>query len=274
MLHGHRVALQPEFPGLDDDYIAAVFRRHQSHQNIIMSSLRDTSIQLDSEPAGASKAKRMAADSPPPAKKFKATTEHSSQHLDYTHVPAGKLEVSDTAKNSPGAHQQPLQLSYHTGDLFADAPRGSVLVHACNTQGHWGAGIAKAFKNIYPQAHADHNQFCTKGHTKARPVPTGTAQLLAPRDGDAQHWIGCLFTSAKYGKGKDKPDVIVRHTIESMQMLLELISQVKDEITEVRICKINSGKFGVAWERTEEALGSIVLKSGWRARIEVWEPAE
>ncbi|KAJ4344142.1 ADP-ribose 1''-phosphate phosphatase [Ascochyta clinopodiicola] len=214
----------------------------------------------------------MDSDSSPPPKKLKMITDDSSQHLDYTHISTGKLEVLDTAKDTPD--QQPLNLSYYTGDMFADAPRGTVLIHACNTQGHWGAGIAKAFKTIYPKAHADHNKFCTKDHTKASPVPTGTAQLLAPCDGDVQHWIGCLFTSAKYGKNKDKPDMVVRNTIASMQMLLELISQVDGEITEMRMCKINSGKFGVAWERTEEALKSIVLKPEWRTKIDVWEPAE
>ncbi|KAF9694350.1 hypothetical protein EKO04_007611 [Ascochyta lentis] len=216
----------------------------------------------------------MASSSPPPSKKLKTTTKVSSRHLDYTHLPAGKLQVSVTARIAPRADRQSLQLSYHTGDMFADAPRGTLLVHACNTQGHWGAGIAKVFKGIYPKAYADHNKFCTKDRSKTSPVSTGTAQVLAPRDGDAQHWIGCLFTSAKYGKGKDKPDAIICNTVKSMQMLLELISQVDGEIAEVRMCKVNSGKFGVAWEKTEEALKSIALKPEWRKKIEVWEPAE
>jgi ADP-ribose 1''-phosphate phosphatase len=198
----------------------------------------------------------------------------TSQHLDYTHVPSDWLKAYDTAQNVQPANQKSIQLTYHKGDMFADAPKATMLIHACNTQGHWGAGIAKVFKERYPKAFAAHNKFCAKDHSKSSPVPTGTTQLLAPRDGDMQHWVGCVFTSAKYGKMKDKPDSIIRNTVKSMQMLLELVSQVDGEILDIRMCKINSGKFGVPWEKTEEALQSIVLKPGWRTKIEVWEPSD
>jgi ADP-ribose 1''-phosphate phosphatase len=122
------------------------------------------------------------------------------------------------------------------------------------------------------KAYLAHHKFCTKEHDKTNPVPTGTAQLLAPVDGDTQHWIGCLFTSAKYGKAKYKPDAIVRHTVGAMKMLLELAKLAGDGIGEIRMCKINSGKFGVPWEKTEEALRGIALQEGWRGAIEVWEP--
>lgn len=214
--------------------------------------------------------KRALSDALPPAKKLKTTTPDQVQHLDDSHVPPGWLDTS----NTQDAALQSLQLTYHKGDMFGGAPRGCVLVHACNTQGHWGAGIAKAFKIQYPVAYTDHNNFCTKDHSKSNPVPTGTTQLLAPRDENMGHWIGCMFTSAKYGKGKDKSDRIIRNTFESMQMLLQLISQVDEEISEIRMCKINSGKFGVPWEKSEEAIKSITLKPGWRSTIQVWEPAE
>jgi ADP-ribose 1''-phosphate phosphatase len=212
--------------------------------------------------------KRTASGSQPPPKKQKISTRDQQQHLDYSHVTSGSLD----AQKVQDAEQELLQLTYHTGDMFANAPKGCVLIHACNTQGHWGAGIAKAFKQQYPKAYADHHTFCTKDLAKSNPVPTGTAQLLAPRDGDKQHWIGCVFTSVKYGKGKDKPGVIVRNTAKSMPMLLELISQVNDQVTGIRMCKINSGKFGVPWEKTEEVLKNIELKPYWCNNIEVWEP--
>lgn len=59
-----------------------------------------------------------------------------------------------------------------------------------------------------------------------------------------------------------------------MQMLLELVSQVDDKITEIRMCQINSGKFGVPWEKTEEALQGFASKPHWRSVIEVWALTE
>ena len=227
-----------------------------------------TNTLLRSTAAG--KLKRTLSNDLLPTKKLRATTKQQMQHLDYSNVPSDWLDAS----NHQDADQQSLELTYHQVDIFADAPKGCVLIHACNTRGHWGAGIAKAFKQQYPNAYVDHNKFCAKDHTNKYPVQTGTTQLLAPCDGDMDHWIGCMFTSAKYGKGKDKPDQIIRNTIESMQMLLELISQVDKAISEIRMCKINSGKFGVPWEKTEEALRCIALKPEWRSKIEVWEPKD
>jgi ADP-ribose 1''-phosphate phosphatase len=188
----------------------------------------------------------------------------------YPDIPSSWYEPPDP--DTPLSERPPirLQLTYHTGDMFKDAPKNTLLIHACNTQGHWGAGIAKVFKDKYPKAYAAHHKFCTKEHGKANPVPTGTAQLLAPVDRNFQHWIGCLFTSAKYGKAKDKPDAIVQNTGASMKMLLEFAKM--SDVTNIRMCKINSGKFGVAWERTEEELKKIVLRDGWQNTIEVWEP--
>lgn len=218
--------------------------------------------------AATSKLKRSASDSLQPTKKQKTSREEDHQHLDYTHVPSDWLDAS--TQNDHGR----LHLTYHTGNMFADAPKGCVLVHACNTQGHWGAGIAKTFRELYPKAYAAHHKFCKKDHSKSQPVQTGTAQLLAPCDDDSEHWIGCVFTSAKYGKGKDKPDQIVKNTEKSMRMLLQMISQVDDKISKIRMCKINSGKFGVPWEQTEDIIKGIVLKQHWPTKIEVWEPAE
>lgn len=38
------------------------------------------------------------------------------------------------------------------GDIFS-SPDGSVLIHACNCQGAWGAGVAAAFRTKYPAAY-------------------------------------------------------------------------------------------------------------------------
>jgi ADP-ribose 1''-phosphate phosphatase len=218
--------------------------------------------------------KRPHSTSPPaPASKNLKSGNGSGKHLAYNDLPSDWLDdLSVPVGESEAAAPKTLQLTYHTGDMFANAPNNCLLIHACNTQGHWGAGIAKAFKDHYPKAYAAHRNFCAKEHSKSNAVPTGTAQLLAPVDGDEQHWIGCLFTSAKYGKAKDKSDVIVQNTIKSMQMLLELVKMTDGEISEIRMCKINSGKFGVPWEKTEEALQSIVLQEGWQENIEIWEP--
>lgn len=233
----------------------------------------------DTSPEGhiASKGKRPNS-SPPPALAVKRQNTKGEAYSERKQLAYSDLP-SDWANNSSSSTAQDtaskLHLTYHTGDMFSNTPKNCLLIHACNTQGHWGAGIAKAFKDLHPKAFKVHHNFCTKEHSKANPVPTGTTQLLAPVDGDPQHWIGCVFTSAKYGKAKDKPEAIVRNTVQSMRMLLELVKLADQEegcVSEIRMCKINSGKFGVPWEKTEEALESIMVQEGWRTTIQVWEP--
>src|SRR5579859_6977248 len=50
-------------------------------------------------------------------------------------------------------------IEYRKGSLF-EAPKGSYLVHACNTQGVWGSGIAVEFKKRFPGAFAHYNRHC------------------------------------------------------------------------------------------------------------------
>lgn len=214
--------------------------------------------------------KRPTTDFPPPYKSRK-TERYMAPHkpLSYQDIPK---PVSRTISKSSPKPAPPLTLTYHRGNIFS-APPTTLLIHACNVQGSWGAGIALAFKKIYPEAYILYHAFCTKTHNpKFDPVPTGTALLIPPVDG-TEHWIGCLFTSAQYGRKKDKSEVIVRNTELAMEMLLDLVGNVQG-VECVRMCKINSGKFDVKWERTEEVLKGLRAREGGVGAVEVWEPEE
>lgn len=200
--------------------------------------------------------------------------------------PAEQLEIDETdmgtdateTTNENEQSQTTLQLTYHKGDIFA-APRDSLLIHACNTQGSWGSGIAAAFRTRYPAAYKVYHEYCTKTHHPVKdPIPTGTCLLIPPcetSNGKSRHWIGCLFTSAKYGKAKDKPHDILRNTGPAMMQLLERVKEEETnhgrKLEEVRVCKINSGRFAVPWQRTAKVLEGIVLKEDWKCTIEVWD---
>jgi ADP-ribose 1''-phosphate phosphatase len=99
------------------------------------------------------------------------------------------------------------KLVYVEGDLFV-APDHSILVHACNTLGSWGSGIALTFREKYPAQFAQYQAHC-KTHGQAL---VGTC-LLIPGD---KHDIACLFTSRAYGKDKDKPAEILAATRKAM----------------------------------------------------------
>ncbi|KAF1846438.1 uncharacterized protein K460DRAFT_283804 [Cucurbitaria berberidis CBS 394.84] len=232
------------------------------------NSPRDAPTASSSREEDKNNGKRRISDSPPTDERcnVKALKADAPTHLSSKDLAPNWLTATGNVTSTT------LSLSTHQGDLFDQAPPNCLLVHACNTQGSWGAGIARTFRERYPKAYTIYRDFCTKEHNpRYSPVLPGTALIIPPVDSGKSQWIGCLFTSAKYGKAKAKPEAILRNTTPAMQMLLELIRQA-DEITELRMCKINSGLFGVPWEETQEALESIKVREGWRANVEIWEP--
>jgi ADP-ribose 1''-phosphate phosphatase len=135
-----------------------------------------------------------------------------------------------------------------TGDLFSE-PSHSVLIHACNSVGSWGGGIALAFKKKYPNAFKVYHEHCTASSPDAL---IGTALLIPPCESSGpRHYVGCLFTSRAFGRRKDSASRILQATKPAMEQLLEDISnQGRDNIDNVVMCKINSGLFGVPWDQT------------------------
>ena len=161
------------------------------------------------------------------------------------------------------------------GDIFNGGPN-SIIVHACNCQGIWGAGIAKAFKQRYPQAYTEYHDLCKR----RRECLIGTAQLIPPT-GEGQHFVGCLFTSVYAGRRKGSPSEILKATKPAMQDLLNKIRDWNDStgaagrrlsVDQVRMCKINSGLFNVPWDQSKAKLEAIdVTKSGVK-RVKVVSP--
>jgi ADP-ribose 1''-phosphate phosphatase len=102
-------------------------------------------------------------------------------------------------------------ISYVSGDLFS-APAGSILVHACNTKGSWGAGIALAFKQRFPDAFKVYRAHCQENGDSL----AGTCLII---DGGS-HYIACLFTSRAYGRNKDSPEQILTATDSALRDLM------------------------------------------------------
>ncbi|KAF2427780.1 ADP-ribose 1''-phosphate phosphatase [Tothia fuscella] len=153
-----------------------------------------------------------------------------------------------------------LALTEIIGDIFA-APPNTLLIHACNCLGSWSAGIAAAFKKNYPAAFLVYEKHCRDS------IPEdliGTALMIPPWEKDdskPKHYVGCLFTSKKYGKGRDSPEEILRSTKPAMEQLIKLVGE-DGGVDGVRMCRINSGLFSVRWEDSREVLRGIEVEEG------------
>ena len=160
-----------------------------------------------------------------------------------------------------------LKLEDVTGDIFK-APPNSVLLHACNCRGSWGAGIAAAFKSRYPMAFEKYKAHCANFDATSL---AGTTYIIPPVDGDGcQHYIGCLFTSIGFGKWKDSPKIILSNTESAVKDLLEQITALRDDricVGDIHMCQINSGYFGIPWTNTKALLEAMEIQGREQKRI-------
>ncbi len=141
-------------------------------------------------------------------------------------------------------------ITYKRMSLF-DAPPESYLVHACNSAGVWGSGIAKEFKMRYPHAFAVYERACQGNSSFA----LGKSWSIR----DKQHVVTCLITSSGYGKWKDPKEEILKHTEMSLRSFMRYVTErgigkTNNRRLPIYSNRFNSGLFAVPWEETENIL--------------------
>lgn len=181
---------------------------------------------------------------------------------------SNETNTSDTKPEAASTMTQRLQIEEEIGDIFS-APPNTLLIHACNCEGSWGAGIALAFKKSYPDGYEVYADHCDQHEAKDL---FGAALLIPPpddADNESKHFVGCLFTSRSKGRKKDSPARILGATGPAMRDLLEQVkewnakAEESERVGEVRMCQINSGLFAVPWTKTKAVLEGIeVLGDG------------
>jgi len=188
--------------------------------------------------------------------------------------PKSTLTTINVKRTTTDSSTETLKITEESGDIFS-APANSLIIHACNCDGSWGGGIALAFKKNYPSAFPKYAKHCkdTGGEL------VGTALLIPPTGKDA-HFIGCLFTSRHYGRRKDSPTKILAATGPSVEQLMQQVDDfhanagAADRVSEVRICKINSGLFNVPWAKTKAILEGIDVRRHDVKAMKVVSPPE
>lgn len=147
---------------------------------------------------------------------------------------------------------EPQQLSvgihYKKMSLF-DAPKGSILVHACNAQGVWGSGIAKEFKSKFPESFKEYNKYC-----KDNPPYYSSGTTLITKEENGYN-VGCLITSSDFGDKLQAEQTILINTRHALD---NLNSKYKNSIFYSN--KFNSGYFKVPWEHTEKLIKEFCKK--------------
>jgi ADP-ribose 1''-phosphate phosphatase len=139
-----------------------------------------------------------------------------------------------------------MNLLYKLGGLF-DAPKETILVHACNTYGVWGSGIARVFKEKYPASFKEYHTFC-----KTQPGRVAGMSYLT------NEGVGCLMTSTGYADTLDEEAAILGNTLMALEDLFRAYIP-EDRPVEIASNRFNAGLFNVPWERTEKILKAELL---------------
>ncbi len=161
-----------------------------------------------------------------------------------------------------------MSIVYKEGSLF-DAPKGSVLVHACNAQGIWGSGIAKQFHERFPESYEQYKAICSLDGFQ-----WGQAFVLNIEN---EYRVGCLVTSGNYGQLRDPKELILKNTRLALLDILGATNKLNCFIVEgqeIHSCKFNSGLFGVPWEETEKVLLDVMNEIGYNREWTVWSPKQ
>jgi ADP-ribose 1''-phosphate phosphatase len=139
-------------------------------------------------------------------------------------------------------------ITNRTGNVFS-APPGSILIHSCNAQGVWGAGVALQMKNRYWEAFQDFKKWLR--HVTC--ALTGYTRLLDRHF--SSHSVASMVVSNGRGSSVDSPEIILGHTAMAIRHLLlqEIKAAVEQKrpVRELHSPRINAGLFNVPWEQTE-----------------------
>lgn len=153
-----------------------------------------------------------------------------------------------------------MSIIHRSMNLF-DAPPESVIVHACNSQGMWGSGIAKRFNELYPDSYTEYQEFCSRWNQE-RGTACGLADLSQFYYTES-HWVGWIVTSHNYGAAlRDSPELIKINTTLALREFCKKVYKAhpKEEYSEIPVYsnKFNSGLFNVPWEDSELILNTVL----------------
>lgn len=150
-----------------------------------------------------------------------------------------------------------MPILFVTGDLFENAYHVQAFAHGCNCQGSMGAGIAKSFRERYPEMYAQYCALCKS----------------VPRQfnlGDAWYWheegkpgVFNLGTQEDYWRS--------RATYEAIEQALKQMRQQADEkdIDSIALPRIGAGYGGLSWKKVRAVIKQVF--ADWPGKLVVYE---
>lgn len=140
-----------------------------------------------------------------------------------------------------------LKIRYLRGDMFMNAEEGALLLHACNSMGVWGRGVALSFKARFPKSYRQYQDYCKKNGIK------GVGTTFVTFDG-----VACLISSGGFsGVQLDPPEKISAATEMALK---DLFSSYRDgSLVKIASPLINYNLFKTPWKMTVAAIEAAAV---------------
>lgn len=150
-----------------------------------------------------------------------------------------------------------MSIEYVAGDLFANLHGAKALAHGCNCQGSMGAGIAKGFRERYPEMYEQYRVRCL---ASPREFNLGDVWLWKAKD---RPWVFNLGTQEKYWHARASYDAIE----SALTRMKELA--VEEGVESIAIPRIGVGYGGLSWKKVKVIVEQVF--AGWTGRLIVYE---
>ncbi len=150
-----------------------------------------------------------------------------------------------------------MPIEFISGDLFANRFKAQALAHGCNCQGSMGAGIAKGFKERYPEMFEEYRRRCK---TEPRKFNLGDVLLWKA---EGRPWVFNLATQERYWHA--------RASYEAIEIALKKMKQRanREGITSIAIPRIGVGYGGLSWKKVRAIIEQTFGE--WEGTLYVYE---
>lgn len=148
-------------------------------------------------------------------------------------------------------------IEYVSGDIFVNRYKAQALAHGCNCKGAMGVGVAKGFRQRYPEMYQEYRSRC-----KAQPRQFNL--------GDSFFW-----------KADDNPSVFnlgtqedywrCRASYDAIENSLKTMKRQADEegIRNIAMPRIGAGYGGLSWSKVRPIVERVF--SDWPGTLYVYE---
>jgi O-acetyl-ADP-ribose deacetylase (regulator of RNase III) len=149
-------------------------------------------------------------------------------------------------------------IEFVSGDLFANAHGAEAFAHGCNCQGSMGAGIAKGFRERYPEMYEQYRTRC-----KADPRLFNL--------GDAWLWKATGTLPSVFNLGTQEHYWHARASYEAIEEALAKMRDLADAegIRSIAIPRIGVGYGGLSWRKVKVIVERVFAE--WSGRLVVYE---